>query len=1255
MKKLLLSFVAAFAVQLGISSAFAGDANDTTLINVDFNNITFTGDSVDYDPLKGDAQGGSTVELGLQHWGIWVKDETASFFGWQNYDLGKNDTLETWGTVYRKTESDNYLKIESDTEVWRRLGKDSSSNKASLHDFGAVTIKMKTQFSAAASDATGDLDPQDKISVWVKEVPVQSSTEGEGDTATASAETDTYENKLIVSAADDNGNAKDYVIDTNVDLTNLSTWYALEIKPVAGNKFEVYIGEGEGKVQLSSNGTKQFPSYSNTGLNVNGDQNSELDDKISVVGFKGTGSIDELEFIPNNEEKVLTLAWDDKLASLSYQYGDDVVTLTSEQIAEKSIEITTSVDGGNVNISYTFTNGYAYKEGTATDGCTFELAEGTTKAGTVTITKNATYTINSKEINFLVGDVPCETFEEALAELAADGGTIKLAKNVTIPYNEEPTWPGSLYIGADDDDVITLDLNGCTITGSYNPNQAGPEDDPQYLATIIVYRGTLNIVNTSATVGRVQGARDDVNGGYGYAVQQANTGKVNIYSGYYDGSVLFDPEGEDALLVSGGWFSGYIYEDQEFNPEDFDLPLADDYTVEQDGEYVKVVEAAPETFVAQIGEGEGAQKFETLQAAVDADAAEGQTIKLLENIALTKFVTIAKTLTLDLNDKSITRTDAIDNSTALFVNNENAVVTITGKGIVTADHAVYVNAGKVIIENGTFSAGSHAVYVINEGHAEIKGGTFSSNAGQYHYVLNEYDQTRNNTSIVVEGGTFVGFNPANNGAEGPNTDFCAEGLCGYVVKTVGGVDVYGVAAAVAQVGEAKFVSLEAAIAAAKAGAEEIKLLANIDAEASIRIAKKVTIDLNGYTIKSVNTNPDTADGVFYVAQGGELTIEATNGGIVDGGDVCGYEMAVWANGGKVIINGGTFQNGKFAETDTQYDLIYAKNGGEVVINDGTFKCSTPVWTLNNHNTAMGSITVYGGIFVGEAANPAESGDKKENFCALGFGSTYADGKWTVAKNAYIVTLPAAPANTSWKVVSGSTEISGKDGVYLVPMSGSSVTLVAEEDYEFADKSTVKVIVDAVSADMIVSAEGLPTVTEKQTDIWADVKDEDVDGVTAENKEAVNEALGAIATALGATSGSEATSVSAWIDKVYPSNGQISAATLISAGAKANLDVSIAYDLPLMEALPEVSVAAATATSGKAAFEFELKGVEIQAAAEKAKDLIKFAQNLKGANSAFGPVGENMTITIVGGKLKAEFSGKTSSGFATVDFTVPAAE
>ena len=41
--------------------------------------------------------------------------------------------------------------------------------------------------------------------------------------------------------------------------------------------------------------------------------------------------------------------------------------------------------------------------------------------------------------------------------------------------------------------------------------------------------------------------------------------------------------------------------------------------------------------------------------------------------------------------------------------------------------------------------------------------------------MNIKDRDRANSSIVVYGGTFYGFDPSNNLSEGPNTNFVAEG------------------------------------------------------------------------------------------------------------------------------------------------------------------------------------------------------------------------------------------------------------------------------------------------------------------------------------------------------------------------------------------------------------------------------------------------------------------------------------------------
>ena len=92
--------------------------------------------------------------------------------------------------------------------------------------------------------------------------------------------------------------------------------------------------------------------------------------------------------------------------------------------------------------------------------------------------------------------------------------------------------------------------------------------------------------------------------------------------------------------------------------------------------------------------------------------------------------------------------------------------------------------GKVVIEDGTFTAQTTAVHVIC-GTAEIKGGTFKlSNAGGTYgntYLLNRQDDSVSGGKgvIVVTGGTYYGFNPASNDADdkdsGGKTNYVASG------------------------------------------------------------------------------------------------------------------------------------------------------------------------------------------------------------------------------------------------------------------------------------------------------------------------------------------------------------------------------------------------------------------------------------------------------------------------------------------------
>ena len=121
---------------------------------------------------------------------------------------------------------------------------------------------------------------------------------------------------------------------------------------------------------------------------------------------------------------------------------------------------------------------------------------------------------------------------------------------------------------------------------------------------------------------------------------------------------------------------------------------------------------------------------------------------------------------------------------ALTAEGNETTVTIKGGTFDAADRdcAVWAKDGaKVIIEGGTFtcdgvgeelSSANHQdmIYAGTDGTIEIYGGFFYSKTATW--LLNEKD---NSGTIVVKGGTFVNWNPADNASEGANTDFVADG------------------------------------------------------------------------------------------------------------------------------------------------------------------------------------------------------------------------------------------------------------------------------------------------------------------------------------------------------------------------------------------------------------------------------------------------------------------------------------------------
>ena len=188
---------------------------------------------------------------------------------------------------------------------------------------------------------------------------------------------------------------------------------------------------------------------------------------------------------------------------------------------------------------------------------------------------------------------------------------------------------------------------------------------------------------------------------------------------------------------------------------------------------------------------ENATYYPVLDAAGLKDAlVNGGNIRVDSDVVPTETLVAEKNTTLDMNGSTIANKNDVwneDGNMWSLISARGADLTINGNGTFQAKEndcfAVDVQDGaNVVIENGTFIGNIHAVYVL-EGTLTVKGGFFAvqqkySDASKANeFVLNCYDKNRadGKASIVVMGGTFVNFNPANCKAEGEGTNFVAEG------------------------------------------------------------------------------------------------------------------------------------------------------------------------------------------------------------------------------------------------------------------------------------------------------------------------------------------------------------------------------------------------------------------------------------------------------------------------------------------------
>lgn len=321
-------------------------------------------------------------------------------------------------------------------------------------------------------------------------------------------------------------------------------------------------------------------------------------------------------------------------------------------------------------------------------------------------------------------------------------------------------------------------------------------------------------------------------------------------------------------------------------------------------------------------------------------------------------------------------------------------------------------ASKCTIENGAFTGNISAVYVF-DGSLTINGGTFDikqlSGLGDRRFTINCYDSSYKNgtAQVSINGGTFNGFDPANNLAEGTGTTFTAPGY-----MTVANADgTYGVVAGVAQIGTKAYATLAAAVAAAQDG-DTVQLLGDVEQNSQLTIGKSITLDLKGKTIKNtVDIWGNNANAILSIKDGAKVTI--TGDGTIDAKENDCYTINVVK--GDLIIENGTFY-GNVSVVQVEEGTLSVK-GGTFDLHQKWEGSSKYLFNCIDDAYAGGSakVAISGGTFVGFDPSVSPEGEGT-SYLAPGYAPTdNGDGTYGVklAEGAYLLQNYRTGDQASW--------------------------------------------------------------------------------------------------------------------------------------------------------------------------------------------------------------------------------------------------
>ena len=344
-------------------------------------------------------------------------------------------------------------------------------------------------------------------------------------------------------------------------------------------------------------------------------------------------------------------------------------------------------------------------------------------------------------------------------------------------------------------------------------------------------------------------------------------------------------------------------------------------------------------------------------ARVVAALSAGHSVKLDKDLTPGKTMAIdlkdGASVTLDLNGHTIANTTDLWNEEtghwSLISVRGNGTLTIKGGTLKAKENDcfaldVFDKTANLIIEDGKYVGNLHAVYVYF-GNLKVKGGEFSiqqlaDGKDPYRFTLNCYDSSYKNgtATVAVSGGKFLKFNPGDNLAEGPGTNFLAPG---YKAEAEG--DYYKVVSIPAVTTTEEFLD------AVKADNAEVTIAPNTEIVLSGisgkdgGIGKNVTIiGSEGSVLKQEGEYHGDRYVFVYDAEG--LTLKNIT---IDCGNV-DYKSFARCNDmkfdnctikGQLCLNGNgiTFEGCKFVQTNSAMYNLWSYGGNNVVFNKCVFE------------------------------------------------------------------------------------------------------------------------------------------------------------------------------------------------------------------------------------------------------------------------------------------------------------------------------